>query len=73
MIVAADVYGDTATIYGMVDDRVRSVDVVADGKTHRAKMAENGFSAALPGGAEMNLDKLVLHVHVDSKAVFPLG
>jgi hypothetical protein len=73
LIVAADVYGDTATIYGMVDDRVRSVDVIADGRTHRAKLGENGFSAALPSGAEEHLDRLVLHKADGSKAVFPLG
>ena len=73
LIVAANVYRDTATIYGMVDDRVRSVDVVADGRTHRAKLGENGFSAALPSGAQEHLDKLVLHKADGSKAEFPLG
>lgn len=73
LIVAADVYGDTSTIYGMIDDRVRSVDVIADGRTHRAKLGENGFSAALPSGAQEHLDKLVLHKADGSKAVFPLG
>ena len=73
MIVAADVYGDTATIYGMVDDRVRSVDVIADGRTHRAKLGENGFSATLPSSAQEDLDKLVLDKADGSKAEFPLG
>ena len=57
----------------MVDDGVRSVDVIADGQTHRAKLGENGFSVALPSGAEEHLDKLVLHKADGSKTEFPLG
>jgi hypothetical protein len=73
LIVGADGNGDTTNVYGMVDDRVRSVDVIADGQTHRAKLGENGFSVALPSGAEEHLDKLVLHRADGSKAEFPLG
>ena len=73
LILAADVQEDTATVYGMVDDKVRSVDVVAGGQTHRAKLAENGFTVALQSGEEMHLDKLVLHKADSSKTDIPLG
>ena len=73
LIVGAEASGDTTTVYGMVDDRVRSVDVIADGLTHRAKLGENGFSVTLPSGAEEHLDKLVLHRADGSKAELPLG
>ena len=73
LIVAAGAWEDTATVFGMVDDMVRSVDVIADGQTHRAKLGENGFAAALPSGAEEHLDKLVLHSADGSKTEFPLG
>lgn len=73
LILAADSDGDTAHVYGMVDDQVRSVDVITGGQTHRAKLGENGFSVTLPGGAEEHLDKLVLHKADGSKAEVPLG
>jgi hypothetical protein len=73
LIVAAGAYGDAATVFGMVDDRVRSVDVIADGQTHRAKLGENGFAATLPSGAVEHLDKLVLHRADGSKTELPLG
>ena len=70
LVVAGD---DQGTLYGMVDDGVRSVDVIADGQTYRAQLGENGFSVALPSGAEMHLDKLVLHKADGSKTELPLG
>jgi hypothetical protein len=71
LIVGAEGSDEATTVYGMVDDRVRSVDVVADGRTHRAKLGENGFSVALPGHAGVN--QLVLNKADDSKTVVPLG
>jgi hypothetical protein len=73
LILAADSDGDTAHVYGMVDDHVRSVDVITGGETHPAKLGENGFSVALPGGAEQHLDRLVLHKADGSKTEVPLG
>lgn len=73
LIVAAGANGDTATVYGMVDDRVRSVDVMVEGQTHRAQLGENGFSVVLPSGAEEHLDKLVLHRADGSTSELPLG
>ena len=73
LIVAAGASGETATVYGMVDDHVRSVDVIAGGETHRAKLGENGFSVTLPRGAYEHLEKLVLNEADDSKTVVPLG
>ena len=73
LIVAAAGDGDTTTIYGMVDDGVRSVEVISAGQTHHAKLGENGFSVELPSAAGMHLDKLVLHKADGSKAEVPLG
>jgi hypothetical protein len=73
LILAAAGDGDTTTVYGMVDDGVRSVDVITGGQTHHAKLSENGFSVELPSGAEMHLDKLVLHKADGSRAEVPLG
>jgi hypothetical protein len=70
LIIAGD---DQGNLYGMVDDKVRSVDVIADGRTHRAKLGENGFAAALPSGADHHLNKLVLHRADGSTAELPLG
>jgi len=73
LIVTAGAYGDSATVYGMVDDRVQSVEVVVDGQTHRAQLGENGFAVVLPPGAQEHLDKLVLHKADGSKTELPLG
>jgi len=73
LILAAQAQEDTATIYGMVNDDVRSVDLIVNGKSHRAKLAENGFSVALPSGAEIDLDKVVLHKADGSKTEIPVG
>ena len=70
LVIAGDNDGN---LYGMVDDHVRSVDVIAEGKTHHAKLGENGFWVTLPSGAEEHLDKLVLHKADGSKTELPLG
>jgi len=73
LIVAAEGNGDSVNVYGMVDDRVQAVDVITAGQTHHADLGENGFAAALPGGSEQHLDKLVLHREDGSKTEVPLG
>jgi len=70
LIIGGD---DQGSLYGMVDDGVRSVDVIAGGQLHHADMGENGFSVVLPRGAQEHLDKLVLHKADGSKAELPLG
>jgi hypothetical protein len=73
LILAAEIHDDTATVYGMVDDQVQSVDAVVDGQTHRSKLGENGFSLTLPDAEAMSLEKLVLEKADGSKTEFPLG
>ena len=73
VIAGGESYGDSVTFYGMVDDGVRSVDVITGDETHRAKLNQNGFSVALPSSAAEHLDKLVLHRADGSKAEIPLG
>jgi len=73
LLVGAETTEDGAAVYGMVDDRVRSVDVVTEGHAHRARLGENGFWVALPSGSEQHLDKLVLHRADGSKTELPLG
>jgi hypothetical protein len=71
LILAAETGEGTATVYGMVDDRVRSVDVIVDGQSHRAELGENGFSLTLPTAAGRDVEKLVLHHADGSKTEFP--
>src|SRR5262245_33087725 len=71
LILAADVEGGSATVYGMVEDGVRSVDVVVNGRAHRAKLGENGFTVALRSADEMDVDKLVFQKADGSKTEFP--
>jgi hypothetical protein len=73
VIAGAESYGDSVTLYGMVDDHVRSIDVITEGQTHRAKLDQNGFSVALPRSAAEHLGKLVLHRADGSKTEVPLG
>ena len=73
LILLADVGEGTATVYGMVDDRVRSVDVIVDGQSHRADLEENGFALTLPAAAGKDVEKLVLHHADGSKTEFPPG
>jgi hypothetical protein len=55
----------------MVDDRVRSVDVIVDGQSHRAELGENGFALTLPTAAGRDVERLVLHHADGSKTEFP--
>jgi hypothetical protein len=73
LILAAEAGEGTATVYGMVDDRVRSVEVIVNGQSHRAQLAENGFALTLPTAAGRDVEKLVLHRADGSKAEFPPG
>jgi hypothetical protein len=73
LILAADEQGGSATVYGMVDDGVRSVDVIVDSQAHRAKLSQNGFAVALHGSNGMDVDKLVLRHSDGSISEFPPG
>jgi hypothetical protein len=73
LILAAEVGEGSAIVFGMVDDRVRSVDVIVDGQSHRAELGENGFSLTLPTAAGRDVEKLVLHHADGSKTEFPSG
>ena len=73
LILAADEQGGSATVYGMVDDGVRSVDVIVDGRAHRAELGENGFAVALHSANGMDVDKLVLRHSDGSVSEFPSG
>jgi hypothetical protein len=73
LILAADEQGSSATVYGMVDDGVRSVDVIVDGQAHRAQLGENGFAVALHSPKGMDVDRLVLRHSDGSVSEFPSG
>jgi hypothetical protein len=73
LILAAEVGEGNAIVFGMVDDRVRSVDVIVDGQSHRAELGENGFALTLPTAAGKDVEKLVLHHADGSKIEFPSG
>jgi hypothetical protein len=73
LILAAEVGEGNAIVFGLVDDRVRSVDVIVDGQSHRAELGENGFALTLPTTSGKNVEKVVLSHADGSKTEFPSG
>jgi hypothetical protein len=70
-MLAGQMLGRFAIVYGMVGDDVTSVDLVVDGKRERAQLGENGFALEIPDAPNKTLGKLVLKHHDGSVTEFP--
>ena len=70
-MLAIQMVGRVATVYGMVGDDVASVDLVVDGKHERAQLGENGFALEIPDAPDKTLERLVLKHHDGSVTEFP--
>ena len=70
-MLARQMLGRVAIVYGMVGDDVASVDLVVDGKHERAQLGENGFALEIPDAPDKTLEKLVLKHHDGSVTEFP--
>ncbi len=71
LMIALQVFGRVAIVYGMVGDDVASVDLVVDGKHERAQLGENGFALEIPDAPDKTLEELVLKHHDGSVTKFP--
>jgi hypothetical protein len=71
LMIALQVFGRVAIVYGMVGDDVASVDLVVDGNAQRAQLGENGFAIEIPDAPNKTLEKLVLEHHDGSVTEFP--
>ena len=71
LMLAIQMVGRVATVYGMVGDDMASVDLVVDGKHERAKLGENGFALEIPDAPDKTLEELVLKHHDGSVTKVP--
>jgi hypothetical protein len=71
LMLAGQMVGRVAIVYGMVDDDVASVDLVVDGTHKHAQLGENGFALEIPDAPDKTLEKLVLKHHDGSVTEFP--
>jgi hypothetical protein len=71
LMLAGQMLGRVAIVYGMVGDDVASVDLVVDGKRERAQLGENGFALEISDAPGKTLGKLVLKHHDGSVTEFP--
>ena len=71
LMLAGQMLGRVAIVYGMVGDDVASVDLVVDGTPERAQLGENGFAVEIPDAPDKTLEKLVLEHHDGSVTEFP--
>ena len=71
LMIALQVFGRVAIVYGMVGDDVASVELVVDGKHERAQLGENGFALEIPDAPDKTLEELVLKHHDGSVTKFP--
>jgi hypothetical protein len=71
LMIALQMFGRVAIVYGMVGDDVASVDLVVDGKAQRAELGENGFAIEIPDAPDKTLEELVLEHHDGSVTKFP--
>ena len=51
----------SVVVHGLVGDTIASVDVIAGGVTHPARMGENAFGLRLERTHESSLERVVLH------------
>jgi hypothetical protein len=71
LMIALQVFGRVAIVYGMVGDDVASVELVVDGEHQRAQLGENGFAIEISDAPNKTLEKLVLQHHDGSVTEFP--
>ena len=71
LVLAAQSEARGAIVFGLVDDDVKSVDLVIDGASISARLGENGFAQEISNAKGKALDRIVLRHSDGSVSEFP--